>query len=195
MKDQLRAGDWMQTYTGRQFWPLDPCAADVCIEDIAHALSNQCRFAGHCERFYSVAEHSIRVGWLMRQYVADEFRNRAALAGLLHDAAEAYLVDLPRPIKRTVSGYKDAEDRVMAAIIERFSVLDAFENYGETIKHCDNVMLATEAEFIMKEPPAAWHPMPPPLNDFVACWSPVVAEKMFLELFAEWSAEGANVDG
>ena len=62
---QGRKGDWILTYSGIEFWPLDPRPEDVRIEDIAHALSMQCRFAGHCDRFYSVAEHSIRVADLV----------------------------------------------------------------------------------------------------------------------------------
>src|ERR1700693_75116 len=54
-----RKGDWIQTFTGRQFWPLDPRPEEVCIEDIAHGLSNECRFAGQCRSFYSVAQHSV----------------------------------------------------------------------------------------------------------------------------------------
>jgi hypothetical protein len=54
-------GNWIQTFTGRQYWPLDPREGDVYIEDIAHALSLQCRFTGHCRSFYSVAEHCVRV--------------------------------------------------------------------------------------------------------------------------------------
>lgn len=64
-----RRGDWIQTFTGRRFWPLDPRPEDVCIEDIAHALSLKCRFGGHCTRFYSVAEHSVHVS----NYVPAEF--------------------------------------------------------------------------------------------------------------------------
>jgi uncharacterized protein len=87
-----RTGDWIQTYTGKQFWPLSPLPEDIVIEDIAHALSMQCRFGGHVRTFYSVAQHSVHVSLLVEpQY---------ALWGLLHDAAEAYLVDLPRPIKK-----------------------------------------------------------------------------------------------
>lgn len=59
-----RAGDWMQTFTGRQFWPMDPRPEDLDILDIAHALSLLCRFGGHCQRFYSVAEHSVHVSTL-----------------------------------------------------------------------------------------------------------------------------------
>ena len=63
-----RKGDWMQTYTGRQFWPIDPRANEVHIEDIAHALSMMCRYNGHCRTFYSVAEHSV----LVSQHVPPE---------------------------------------------------------------------------------------------------------------------------
>ena len=110
-----RVGDWIQTYTGKQFWPIDPRACEITIEDIAHALSLQCRFSGHCREFYSVAQHSC----LVSSYCIDE----DAGWGLLHDAAEAYLVDLPRPIKRFSSlgvEYRKAEERVMAAVNEAF---------------------------------------------------------------------------
>ena len=56
---EQRTGNWMQTYSGVQFWPLDPHHSEINIVDIAHALSNMCRYAGHCREFYSVAEHSI----------------------------------------------------------------------------------------------------------------------------------------
>lgn len=73
-----RIGDWIQTFTGRQFWPLDPQPDHIDIADIAHALAHDCRFGGHCRRFYSVAEHSV----LLSRAVAPEFR----LAALMHDS-------------------------------------------------------------------------------------------------------------
>ena len=82
-----RRGGWIQTYTGRQFWPLDPRIEDIDIHDIAHALSHQCRYSGHCLRFYSVAEHSV----LLSHHVAGEHM----LWALLHDAWEAYLAAIP----------------------------------------------------------------------------------------------------
>jgi len=63
--DLQRNGDWIQTFSGLQFWPLDPRPDEINIEDIAHALSLQCRFGGHCNRFYSVADHSIHVSMLV----------------------------------------------------------------------------------------------------------------------------------
>ena len=71
-----RKGGWIQTYTGRQFWPMDPRSHEVFIEDIAHSLSMMCRYAGHCERFYSVAEHSI----LLARHVSYENKLAALFA-------------------------------------------------------------------------------------------------------------------
>jgi hypothetical protein len=88
-----RRGDWMQTFTGRAFYPLDPRPEDIDPVDIAHALSLICRYGGHSSRFYSVAEHCV----LMSHAVAPEH----ALWALLHDATEAYLGDMIRPLKRS----------------------------------------------------------------------------------------------
>ena len=87
-----RIGDWIQTYTGRQFWPLDPRVDEIHIEDIAHSLSMRCCYGGHLTDFYSVAEHSV----LVSLHVPQEF----ALWGLLHDAAEAPHRHLPPVLLR-----------------------------------------------------------------------------------------------
>jgi len=84
-----RIGDWIQTYTGKRFWPLDPRPEDVDILDIAHSLSLLCRFTGHTSSFYSVSQHSI--------LVAQEVPKRLRLWALFHDAAEAYIGDIARP--------------------------------------------------------------------------------------------------
>jgi 5'-deoxynucleotidase YfbR-like HD superfamily hydrolase len=85
---------------------------DIFIKDIAHALSLQCRFSGHIQTFYSVAEHSLRVAEL----VPDKFK----LAALLHDASEAYIVDIPAPIKPNLPSYKTLEDCVMHEIAKKY---------------------------------------------------------------------------
>ena len=112
-----RRGDWFQTATGKQFWPLDPHPDEVCIEDIAHHLANQCRFAGACRAFYSVAQHSVLVSCA----VPSEDQKW----GLLHDAAEAYLQDLIRPIKAASAlgeEYRKIEDLVLRAVCEQFGL-------------------------------------------------------------------------
>ena len=104
-----RKGDWFVTYSGKQFWPLDPQPQDVCVRDIAHHLSLVCRFGGAVRTHYSVAQHSL--------IVADILPPRLKLRGLLHDATEAYVGDMVRPLKRFMPDYREVENKVWAAII------------------------------------------------------------------------------
>jgi hypothetical protein len=179
-----RRGDWMQTYSGRMFWPLDPEPSDVDIVDIAHSLAHQCRFAGHCTRFYSVAEHSVRVAELVFHHLASSIIGTLALAGarwgLMHDASEAYLVDLPRPVKRHMPAYRPAEDRVMAAICARFGLPS---EEPEIVKWADNTLLATEARDIMGPPPYTWNHVAPPLDERIEPWSPEEARSRFMSTY------------
>lgn len=116
-----RRGDWLQTFTGRQFWPLSPHPEDFDIEDIAHALAMKCRFNGHCISFYSVAQHSVLVAMECKRKWPD--RPELPLWGLLHDLAEAYLPDIPRPLKRTIPGIlKESEALIMQAACLRFGL-------------------------------------------------------------------------
>lgn len=167
-----RAGDWMQTFLGRQFWPLDARAEEVHVIDIAHSLSQQCRFAGHCNEFYSVAEHSVRVS-----LACDE---EDALWGLLHDAAEAYLVDLPTPVKRSMAAYTEIETRLQVVLSERFGLSVAMP---ASVKRADAVLLATEARDLMAKPPADWFPMPPPQQEKIRPMTSKQAKDAFLTRF------------
>lgn len=134
---------WIQTYTGRQYWPHSPSPADVDIEDIAHALSNLCRYTGHCARFYSVAEHSILVSKLVPP--AD------ALEALLHDATEAYLNDLSTPVKRGLPEYRELEARNDMAIRMRFQLP---HEHAAVVKEADTLAYWTEREQLMLRHPA-----------------------------------------
>ena len=128
-----RKGDWIETYTGKQFWPLDPRPEDVCIEDIARGLAMSCRYGGQVNKFYSVAEHA----WLVSLCVPPQY----ALVGLLHDASEAYISDIVRPVKRYIQGYATIEENLMQCISERFG----FEwPMPSIVKEIDNRMIVNE---------------------------------------------------
>ncbi len=138
-------GDWIQTAHGRQFWPIDPRPDEVFIDDIAHALSMLCRFGGHCLHFYSVAEHSV----LLSRAAPPEHK----LWALLHDAGEAYLVDVPRPLKPFLAGYREAEDKIMLAICERFGLP---AEMPAPLKDLDKRILFDERTQNMATAPVRW---------------------------------------
>ena len=170
-----REGDWILTYTGKQFWPLDPRPEEVCIEDIAHALSMLCRFTGHTRVFYSVAEHCVHVS----RFVPAHYK----LAGLLHDAAEAYLADMSAPVKQFIPSFTAAEFAVQTAIARHFRMGSLF---AEVCKEEDRRMLHTERIQLMplSEP---WHWLDgfPPYDLTLPCWSPAQAEDMFMRHYEE----------
>lgn len=147
MTTTARKGNWMQTIGGRAFFPLDPRPEDVDIKDIAHALSHVCRFGGHCTKFYSVADHSVRVSDAIRGAggtVAEQFE------GLMHDAAEAYVGDMVWPLKQAtdVAGYKRVERLVEATIAERFQLP---REQSAIVKKFDLVLLSTEKRDLMND--------------------------------------------
>lgn len=165
-------GDWIQTATGLQFWPMSPEPGDVCIEDIAHALSMLCRFGGHCLRFYSVAEHSV----LLSRAVTPE----NALWALLHDASEAYLVDVPRPLKPFLHGYREAEDKIMRAVCARFGLQSEMP---PEVKGADQRILTDEMQQNMAPPPVRWSTHSEPIGVQLKYWSPEQARQAFLDEF------------
>jgi len=129
------------TVSGIRFTPFDPQLDQINIRDIATALSHLCRWSGHVERFISVGEHSI---WVCKLIEEQGHGTRAALTGLLHDASEAYLADLPRPIKyhKGLKAYRTTEDRIHAAIARKY---DLEWPHPPEVKAADNSLLITEA--------------------------------------------------
>lgn len=168
---------WIQTYTGRQFWPLQPQAEHIDIRDIAHSLAMQCRFNGHCRGFYSVAQHSVLVSQVVPPH--------DALWGLLHDAAEAYISDLPRPLKHTAPGFRAAEEQLLGVIMAAFGLP---AEMPAAVAWADDALLATEMRELMRPPPAPWGLQVQPLELAITPLPPEQAEVLFLQRFAELTA-------
>lgn len=169
---------WIQTYSGGMFHILDPQQDEILITDIGHALGMLCRFTGHVRRFYSIAEHCVLGSRLVPQ--------KDALWFLLHDASEAYITDLNRPLKHFTgigSEYLPVEEKIMNAICQKFRLL------GEepaSIKKIDNSMLFAEKEQLLAplEWDAKWGDVKA-ADVKVKCWAPEVAEVEFLHRFYE----------
>lgn len=171
-----RDAAWIQTHSGRRFNPTKPNPNAIVIQDIAHALSMQCRFSGHCRKFYSVAQHSVLVS-----YICD---SADALWGLLHDASEAYLVDVPRPLKRSgkFNAYIEFETQMQEAICRRFGL--PFQE-PPSVKKADTVLLATEARDLMAPLHPDWVQPVDPLPFLIEPWGPDKAKDMFMKRFFE----------
>lgn len=194
-----RSKAWIQTFTGLRFEVLDPKPAMVRIEDIAHALSNLCRFTGHCKKFYSVAEHCVRVSQRCEELVEQssfqygarnwpEIARHAARWGLLHDAPEAFVADLNRPLKhqRELALYREVEARVMGVIAEKFKLGQELPE----VHVADDELLWTEARDLMTPLHPDWPTGKPLEHVKIACWEPQQAELMFLKRYWELWPEG-----
>lgn len=180
---------WIQTFSGGKFWPLEPKAEDVRIEDVAHALAYQCRYAGHATRFYSVAEHCcLLADYVLRRHDTEsmtmpDMRRRDALTALLHDAAEAYLPDLARPLKYRMPEWRAADAALEAVVIP---ALGGEHPLPAWMKLLDARILRDERPVVMRETGESWQ-----IDDLeqLGVWvrgmPPHEAERWFLDLYAE----------
>lgn len=176
-------GDWMQTFTGLAFYPMAPLAGDVDPRDIAHALSLICRYGGHSRIFYSVAEHSVLMSYAMPP--------PAALPALLHDATEAYVGDMVRPLKESMPAYREVEGLLHLAICDRFGLS---YHFPPVVKAADNRILVDERAALMSAPPLPWSSIEnlEPLGVTIEGWEPAVAEERFLSRLAELWVDGTE---
>jgi hypothetical protein len=170
-------GGWIKTYSGKYIEPLNPDPANIDIYDIAHSLANQCRFTGHTNLFYSVAQHSVLVSTL----VPKEDR----LWALLHDATEAYLADIARPIKRQAGfgeAYKLAEDTLMVAVADAFGLSLPIP---PAVKAADSALLGAEQRDLMDMPEL----VPDAADIKIIPWKPLASEQWFLSKYAAFTGE------
>ena len=179
MSNSASTTPYVSTFSGNRFYPLEPRIDRVAIEDIAHGLAYQCRFNGQTREFYSVAQHSLIVASLVPAHLR--------LAALLHDAAEAYLGDMVKPLKVLLPEFAAIEDKVTALIAEAFAI--DFSEYGP-IKRADLIALATEKRDLMPHSAERWaylddvRALPEP----IVAMSPGQAKQAFLDEFARLDA-------
>lgn len=173
-------GPWAQVYSGAKYYPLNPRAEDILLDDIIHHLSRIGRYNGGTasKRPYTVAQHSV--------YVMEDVRHRGGTSeecfcGLMHDATEAYMGDLIRPLKRLIPDFERLEEKLFSAIAEKFGMAPEIP---EIVRRADNAVLMAEKRRLVpnadpwsiEEPPASW------ITTFNV-WDAKRAEKAFRESF------------
>ena len=175
----MGVGYWIQTFRGDRFDFEPPINSDaISIIDISSALSKLCRFNGHCQEFYSVAEHSMHVSSLMPA----ELR----LEGLMHDAAEAYIGDITKPLKchpKLKAVIKSLERSIEEAIAKVFNLKYPFD---PIIHKADWAVLAAEYEQIMVHSEHRWFLPEKAAPVKVKCLDPDAARAFFMEQFMRW---------
>lgn len=176
--------DYIRLASGGVYWPRSPRWNDVHIEDIAAGLSKLCRFTGQCDRFYSVAEHSVHVSYLVPPLVA--------LAALLHDATEAFIADLNTPTKRGTPEYRAIEMLNEEAICTRFGI-DIADFHVAAIHRADARMFEVEySHFFPAQVGASPTPLPPELKTERLGVSWQMAHALFLARFASLGGDDAS---
>lgn len=165
----------MWTHTGLHMYPLDPRENEICIEDIAQGLSMSCRFGGQCSKFYSIAQHSV--------YLSKLCYPKWALAGLLHDAAEAYVTDIPSPAKHFMPEYQNIEDNISKVIFAKFEIPWPLPYQ---VHRLDKAIVTNEARNLFKKQPSwAKYRVGLDIPDayFDHTWSPEEAYTHFMSTF------------
>ncbi len=173
---------YIRTYTGKEFYPMDPQPEAIDIRDIAHALSMICRGNGHVNRFFSVAQHCINCAM---EAESRGLSQRMILACLIHDASEAYMSDVPRPFKQFLGEYLKQEERLLEVVYGKFLGSSLTEEEQKTLKQIDDDLLYYDLKELLDEPQD--EPAPElhiEINyDFIPFEE---VEQRYLELYEKW---------
>lgn len=183
-------GPWVQTRYGTKFFPLSPAPEMIDINDIANSLAMKCRFNGHCTHFVSIAEHSVMVYNVLKMNfnVTD---NVILLQGLLHDAGEAYLCDVPKPIKSSLMGFVELENDILDVVMGKYGVatkngelpevVHAADRLSGIYEYSQNMERDNEGELgfdlVKTKDIPSWGLLP--------FWKPGTAKKEFTQAFQE----------
>lgn len=178
IRDEER-GAYIGTYSGTKFYPLNPRPNDIHLLDIAHSLGKQCRYTGHTSEFYSVAEHSV----LLARYALGTHNDLSlARCALMHDASEAYVSDVPRPLKPLFPNFKPVEEGIQKAVFDKY-VLEW--PMPDLMHEIDRRILFDEAPVLMTLPISEWTFQLEPLGVELELWSPKDAPLNFLSCAEE----------
>lgn len=175
-----RIGDYILTYTGVKFYPADPRIEDFNLEDIAHALSHVNRYNGHTIAPYSVAQHAVNVATVLEQL---GYSARTRFIGLNHDNPEAYMADIPSPVKQLLPDYAKLEKKLQDMLYEWCGLGKVTDEEYEIVNLVDKAMFPVECRYVL---PHANHPVDPLLENMVIIpWSPEKAKAEFIKLWYE----------
>ena len=173
--------DYIMTYTGIHFYPVDPRIEDINIRDIAHALSYICRGNGQVKNFFSVGQHCIYCAMEAR---ARGYGDRVAMACLLHDASESYMSDVPRPFKKYISEYNEMEEHLLGLIYTKYLGTPLTDEEQSLLKKVDDDLLYFDLKYLLGKNPDT--PMPEMHIKISHEFVPFIEiENKYLELFEE----------
>jgi len=201
---RLRRGDWIATYSGQKVWPLDPRADEIHYDDVCIGLAREGRYGNQSREVYSVGTHSVIVSQFVEQFArergwSEDDALMAAREGLMHDASEAYIGDVTRPLKRqhVMRGYRRVEDRWWRAVCERFEIHPTPES-TMLVKEVDTRIMIDEIDALMLDPHMEFSVRFSGVEQLGAeipslTWqqSAHVFSQRFNELFPDWIKEAA----
>lgn len=194
--------DWIQSFSATQIFPRDMTRSVFTVEDVAQGLGKRCRFTGQCQHFYSVAEHSVLGAEALLESTGDK---QLAAAFLMHDVSEAFLPDVPTPLKHFLSVELDNNTSCNWSELESLHTLEILERFGlgallpaidsPLIHEMDLAMLQAERDFLHGPPPMPWGILTPRAAISLRCLAPLEAVAQWRSAFQKFCAPLQDLKG